>query len=236
MSLFAPSAPKLTVLALGFKPRIAQLSADSTLHTPRLLQAFSDIFFLLPSYVQELEARLIQMEGLLTQVGGTTELLAPDATRRLGTVNASPSASSIVSPAPVSSSRDHAAYLTDPTVRQAPSDPDQFGQLAVDANGHLRWIGGSSAMTLVDAFKNISTAAASSGSTTPKAGADHCQFLSNQGKHPVANIYFPPNLRPNTKPRALPGPEEVEFPPRDLADKLVRYAASKIEPLLRLLF
>ncbi|KAF8324419.1 fungal-specific transcription factor domain-containing protein [Cantharellus anzutake] len=174
-------------------------------------------------YVQELEARLIQMEGLLTQVGGATELLTADSARRFAPANAPTPASSSPASAHTASYptlQDSSTYLTDLNVRQPQSDSDQFGQLALDANGHLRWIGGSSAMTLVDAFKNISTAAIS-GSSTPQGDVSHPRFLAGEGKHPANNLYFPPNVHSNARPRALPGPEEVEFPPRDLADKLV---------------
>jgi hypothetical protein len=106
----------------------------------------------------------------------------------------------------------------EPNIKPEPAEPDHFGQLAMDGHGHLRWIGGSSAMTLVDAFRNISNPAR----TVSRNGTSHPKFLRPEPKSPANNLYFPSTIRFNSKARALPGPEEVEFPPRDLADKLVR--------------
>ncbi|KAG9078622.1 hypothetical protein FS749_009329, partial [Ceratobasidium sp. UAMH 11750] len=84
---------------------------------------------------------------------------------------------------------------------------DQFGQLALDGHGQLRWIGGSSTMSLIEAFHSMS---ADPGATPPPAS-----------KTPRLNVlYFPPSVVPG-KLAALPGAEEVEYPERDLADKLV---------------
>lgn len=84
---------------------------------------------------------------------------------------------------------------------------DQFGQLALDGHGQLRWIGGSSTMSLIEAFHSMS---ADPGATPPPAS-----------KTPRLNVlYFPPSVIPG-KLSALPGAEEVEYPERDLADKLV---------------
>lgn len=158
------------------------------------------------------------MEGLLTQVGSTSQ--SPDA------ANPSSSQSSIplpLDPHPgVQSSNSHPhpsdsdAYLVDPEVLPEPIEPDHFGQLAMDHNGHLRWIGSSSAMTLVDAFRNITNRAAR---LAPRADGTPSRSFRPEAKTAAQNLYFPPTLRFDT--RALPGPEQAEFPPRDLADKLV---------------
>lgn len=176
------------------------------------------------SYVQELEARLVQMEGLLTQVGSSPgpDQSHPDTPFTPGPNHQqyrqpSSPASSVVLNTP-SVPFNAPAFLTDPNVKQEPADPDHFGQLALDGHGHLRWIGGSSAMTLVDAFRNISNTV----KAPSRNGSSHPKFLKSEPKSPANNLYFPPILRFNSKARALPGPEEVEFPPRDLADKLVR--------------
>lgn len=90
---------------------------------------------------------------------------------------------------------------------------DQFGQLALDGHGQLRWIGGSSTMSLIEAFHSMS---ADPGATPPPAS-----------KTPRLNVlYFPPSVAPG-KLSALPGAEEVEYPERDLADKLV---SSSVKP------
>jgi hypothetical protein len=85
---------------------------------------------------------------------------------------------------------------------------DSFGQLTLDEHGHMRWIGGSSTMTLIQSFKAATAAPHSRGS--PMADDSG---LPNKLYFPAA-VFF-------GKVRALPGPEEVEYPERDLADKLV---------------
>ena len=88
---------------------------------------------------------------------------------------------------------------------------DSLGQLALDEHGHMRWIGGSSTMSLINSFKHATAAPRYRVSpvvddiTTPN------------------RLYFPAAVFFG-KVRALPGPEEVEYPPRDLADKLVRFS------------
>ena len=170
------------------------------------------------------------MEGLLTQVGSTP--VHPE--RPLPAVPAphkhnhqtTPSSSSASRRRSTSSATGHnqnqqdaPAYLVDPSVKQDPAEPDHFGSLAPDHNGHLRWIGGSSAMTLVDAFRNISNRSARPHSRPHRA--------DSSTKTAAHNLYFPPVLRFDV--RALPGPEQAEFPPRDLADKLVRLPHLHIE-------
>lgn len=92
---------------------------------------------------------------------------------------------------------------------------DQFGQLALDSHGHLRWIGSSSSIALIEAFRNMSDA--------PSA---YNPIYPPEQDRAVNRLFFAPSLGFGTRVKALPGPEEVEYPPRDLADKLVRCASS----------
>jgi len=216
----ALNAHRRTVTATGSRQRIEPPLADSEHSFYSLNSRY--ISFL--SYVQELEARLTQMEGLLTQVGAganrpdTTSGVPPPPHKQQqpATSVSQPAGTSQQRPASngISANKETTSYLVDPTVKQQPPEPDHFGQLAMDHNGHLRWIGGSSAMTLVDAFRNISNRSAKS--------SDSMQERCNRAEAKAAahNLYFPPILRSDV--RALPGPEQAEFPPRDLADKLVR--------------
>lgn len=87
---------------------------------------------------------------------------------------------------------------------------DQFGQLALDSHGHLRWIGSSSSIALIEAFRNMSD--------TPSA---YDPIYPPEQDRAVNRLFFAPSLGFGTRVKALPGPEEVEYPPRDLADKLV---------------
>jgi hypothetical protein len=111
-----------------------------------------------------------------------------------------------------------------PLKDQSPSVPikaeeddvsESFGQLALDEYGHMRWIGGSSTMSLIQSFKALTSSP--------------LHRISPMEEDPLApgpsvnKLYFPASVFFG-KVHALPGPEEVEYPPRDLADKLVRTA------------
>jgi len=85
---------------------------------------------------------------------------------------------------------------------------DSFGQLTLDEHGHMRWIGGSSTMSLIQSFRAATAA--------PHSRASPLADDSGQPN----KLYFPAAIFFG-KVRALPGPEEVEYPERDLADKLV---------------
>jgi hypothetical protein len=90
---------------------------------------------------------------------------------------------------------------------------ESFGQLALDEYGHMRWIGGSSTMSLIQSFKALTSSP--------------LHRISPMEEDPLApgpsvnKLYFPASVFFG-KVHALPGPEEVEYPPRDLADKLAR--------------
>lgn len=90
---------------------------------------------------------------------------------------------------------------------------ESFGQLALDEHGHLRWIGGSSTMTLIQSFRTLTTSPLHR--ISPMEEDPHSPAPSANKLYFPASVYF-------GKVRALPGPEEVEYPARDLADKLVR--------------
>ena len=89
---------------------------------------------------------------------------------------------------------------------------ESFGQLALDEHGHLRWIGGSSTMTLIQSFRALTTSPLHR--TSPMEEDPHSPTPSANKLYFPASVYF-------GKVHALPGPEEVEYPDRDLADKLV---------------
>ncbi|CAE7105927.1 unnamed protein product [Rhizoctonia solani] len=179
-------------------------------------------------YVQELEARLLHMEGLLGNNGIVIDPASrPEVVSRPASVAAPANAPTIVSPtapprphsaagsvpgSPEStlSTEDELFEASVPRIKKEDDEEnvaDQFGQLALDGHGQLRWIGGSSTMSLIEAFHSMS---ADPGATPPPAS-----------KTPRLNVlYFPPSVIPG-KLAALPAPEEVEYPERDLADKLV---------------
>lgn len=89
---------------------------------------------------------------------------------------------------------------------------ESFGQLALDEYGHMRWIGGSSSMSLIQSFRALTTAPQH---RISPAEEDHLAPGPSVNK-----LFFPASVFFG-KVHALPGPEEVEYPERDLSDKLV---------------
>ncbi|EEB99521.1 hypothetical protein MPER_00789, partial [Moniliophthora perniciosa FA553] len=100
---------------------------------------------------------------------------------------------------------------------------ESFGQLALDEYGHARWIGGSSTMSLIQSFRALTTSPLHR--ISPMEEDPHSPLPS------VNKLYFPASVFFG-KVRALPGPEEVEYPERDLADKLVNAYFSRLHFLM----
>jgi hypothetical protein len=102
---------------------------------------------------------------------------------------------------------------TESQKEQVPDDMlEALDQLALDEHGHLRWIGGSSTMSLIQAFRALTT--------NP---VDRVSPMEDDPRSPGPNankLYFPASVFFG-RVRALPDPEDVEYPERDLADKLV---------------
>jgi hypothetical protein len=176
------------------------------------------------SYVQELEARLLHMESIFTQLTPVLEQLGHPVE---GVNITGKSTASAPSPVPGPSSAPVPLQSTTPQEgsipgSSPPSSPikieddfsESFGQLALDEHGHLRWIGGSSTMSLIQSFRALTT--------------NPLHRISPMEEDPLApgpsvnKLYFPASVFFG-KVHALPGPEEAEFPDRDLADKLVRH-------------
>jgi len=91
---------------------------------------------------------------------------------------------------------------------------ESFGQLALDEYGHMRWIGGSSTMSLIQSFRALTT--------SPLHRISPMEEDPQAPGPSVNKLYFPAAIFFG-KPNALPSPEEVQYPERDLADKLVRH-------------
>lgn len=89
---------------------------------------------------------------------------------------------------------------------------ESFGQLALDEHGHLRWIGGSSTMSLIQSFRALTTSPLHR--VSPMEDDPHSPGPSANKLYFPASVYF-------GKVHALPSTEDVEYPDRDLADKLV---------------
>lgn len=92
---------------------------------------------------------------------------------------------------------------------------NKFEHLTVDDHGHLRWIGSSSTMSLIQSLRDL-LADRPAPPESPEMDDD-----GSPGPAPTGNVlYFPRGLGFG-KVHALPGADEVIYPPRDLADKLV---------------
>ncbi|KAF8592537.1 hypothetical protein K439DRAFT_1400441 [Ramaria rubella] len=175
-------------------------------------------------YVQELEQRLLHMESLLAKVVGGQSQDEPtkhSAGDRSQSSSLSPhniQSPSISSP-PLQmnggTSQQESIESVSTKVKQEDQDDvqirDQLGQLALDDHGHLRWIGSSSTMSLIQSFRALTSE--SDDRYSPSDDLFGADSMGNM-------LYFPPGLGFG-KVRALPGPQEVEYPDRDLADKLV---------------
>ena len=169
------------------------------------------------SYVQELEARLQHMETLFTQVAPILEQVGGlDPSSISQSSGTGDNMDSNALQALLNNNKDPS---TNPTRFSSPAQvkteddmSDSFGQLALDEHGQMRWIGSSSAMSLIQSFRTLTTSP--------------LHRVSPMDEDPLApgpsinKFYFPASVFFG-KVRVLPGPEEVEFPPRDLADKLV---------------
>ncbi|KAF8897300.1 fungal-specific transcription factor domain-containing protein [Infundibulicybe gibba] len=172
-------------------------------------------------YVQELEARLLHMESLFSQIAPVLEQIGPAPN---GAAAAPPSATSSdtsLSQAVSAANVIRSIVPKDGAMSDEPSTPvksedddvsESFGQLALDEYGHMRWIGGSSTMSLIQSFRAITSSPLHR--ISPMEEDPHAPGPS------VNKIYFPASVFFG-KVHALPGPEEVEYPERDLADKLV---------------
>lgn len=186
-------------------------------------------------YVQELEARLMHMEEVFKQVAPIVEVIekAPNGGQApvqsiLAALKAQNGAAANQqqqqSPSPpntyarrerASSEQSTSPMPKSPSVTSSKEEEevsDAFGQLALDDHGHLRWIGGSSTMSLIQSFRALTTSPLSR--VSPAEEDPHSPGPSANKLYFPASVYFG-NFT------SLPGADEVEYPERDLADKLV---------------
>ena len=172
------------------------------------------------SYVQELEQRLLHMESLLAKVvvqsqDGTIEQSAEGTSQSSSSQNNPSVPLSAVSSSTQGTGGSSGQDRNVVRVKQEDQDEsqirDQLGQLALDDHGHLRWIGSSSTMSLIQSFRALTSEPVDRYS--PSEELFDADSMGNM-------LYFPAGLGFG-KVQALPGPQEVEYPDRDLADKLV---------------
>lgn len=163
------------------------------------------------SYVQELEARLLHMESLFSQIAPALEQIGPTGNGNATSATLPPETAAPALEILRSIASRDSPQSTNP-VKVEDDVSESLGQLALDEYGHMRWIGGSSTMSLIQSFKALTTSP--------------LHRISPMEEDPLApgpsanKLYFPASVFFG-KVHALPGPEEVEYPERDLADKLV---------------
>ncbi|KAI0303129.1 fungal-specific transcription factor domain-containing protein [Russula brevipes] len=210
----------------GTEPTCSQCATSGSLCT--WLQT-KDRAALSRHYVQELEARLLHMESVFAQI---TQQLGQTPNDDGNLVNSAVSDESKAAATALLRSIINNGQPSQPPVVDNPSTPDSsssvkieddmldsFGQLTLDEHGHMRWIGGSSTMSLIQSFRAVTAA--------PHSRASPMADDSGQPN----KLYFPATVFFG-KVRALPYPEEVEYPERDLADKLVSAYFSRFHFLL----
>jgi len=116
----------------------------------------------------------------------------------------------------------HSSDLSSPessTIKVEDDVFESFGQLALDEHGHMRWIGGSSTMSLIQSFRTLTT--------SPLHRVSPVEEDPRAPGPSVNKLYFPASVFFG-KVHALPGPEEVEYPDEDLCDKLVSISYQSI--------
>ncbi|PPQ82937.1 hypothetical protein CVT24_012850 [Panaeolus cyanescens] len=200
----------------GCEPTCSQCSASGSQCT--WLQT-KDRAALSRHYVQELEARLLHMESIFSQIAPAIEqhmATSSDGTSHAntpGSINPealAPAAAILRSIAPKTPSTEPATITPQRSGDEEVSE--LFGQLALDEYGHMRWIGGSSTMSLIQSFRALTT--------SPLHRISPMEEDPQAPGPSVNKLYFPATVFFG-KVHALPGPEEVEFPEPDLAQKLV---------------
>jgi hypothetical protein len=195
-----------------------------SLYSPHLISPQSN------SYVQELEARLLHMETLFQQIAPVLDQIGQSpgvdlggpstASGAIGEASSFSTAAELVQSI-ASGKRESGgsglnggqAGATSSTAIKVEDDvSEQFGQLALDEHGGMRWIGGSSTMSLIQSFRALTT--------SPLHRVSPMEEDPRAPGPSVNKLYFPASVFFG-KIHALPSAEEVEYPDRDLADKLV---------------
>ncbi|KAM6495549.1 Fungal specific transcription factor domain containing protein [Amanita muscaria] len=210
----------------GCEPTCSQCTASGSQCT--WLQT-KDRAALSRQYVQELEARLLHMESVFSQITPVLEQLGPSVNGGVPILastssNPTPKAEN-PGPSSSSSSEQHGSEPSTP-IKAEDDVSESFGQLALDEYGHMRWIGGSSTMSLIQSFRALTT--------SPLHRISPAEEDPRAPGPSVNKLYFPASVFFG-KIHALPGPEDVEYPERDLADKLVEAYFTRLHFLMPVL-
>ncbi|KAL4075802.1 fungal-specific transcription factor domain-containing protein [Scleroderma citrinum] len=220
----------------GCEPTCAQCQASGSQCT--WLQT-KDRAALSRHYVQELEARLLHMESLFSQITPLLEQLGPSLNLPSTSGQSSTPGTSTDDPQPATSvlqalsSRSASDTQTDSSpspessgIKMEDDVSESFGQLALDEHGHMRWIGGSSTMSLIQSFRALTS--------SPLHRVSPMEEDPRAPGPSVNKLYFPASVFFG-KVHALPRAEEVEYPEEDLCDKLVEVYFQRLHFLMPVL-
>ncbi|KAG2118968.1 fungal-specific transcription factor domain-containing protein [Suillus discolor] len=185
-------------------------------------------------YVQELEARLLHMESLFSQITPVLEQLGPSlnlpgvAGTSIGGSEGFPASTVLqaLSSKAVADTRSNVSTPESSSIKVEDDVSESLGQLALDEHGHMRWIGGSSTMSLIQSFRTLTT--------SPLHRVSPMEEDPRAPGPSVNKLYFPASVFFG-KVHALPGPEEVEYPDEDLCDKLVETYFERLHFLMPIL-
>lgn len=162
-----------------------------------------------------MESLFSQITPVLEQLGPSLNLPAVAGTSATGS-EGFPQASTVLQAISSRAVADtHSSDMSSPessTIKMEDDVSESFGQLALDEHGHMRWIGGSSTMSLIQSFRTLTT--------SPLHRVSPVEEDPRAPGPSVNKLYFPASVFFG-KVHALPGPEEVEYPDEDLCDKLV---------------
>lgn len=161
------------------------------------------------------------METIFQQIAPVFEQMDPSLAASLGGVSGTSSSATDLFQSIASKERDSGSSAPDVSrsgntassaIKVEDDVSEQFGQLALDEHGGMRWIGGSSTMSLIQSFRALTN--------SPLHRISPMEEDPRAPGPSVNKLYFPASVFFG-KVHALPGAEEVEYPDRDLADKLV---------------
>ncbi|KAG1892702.1 fungal-specific transcription factor domain-containing protein [Suillus subluteus] len=185
-------------------------------------------------YVQELEARLLHMESLFSQITPVLEQLGPSlnlpsvAGTSAGGGEGFPASTVLqaLSSKAVADTHSNVSTPESSSIKVEDDVSEYLGQLALDEHGHMRWIGGSSTMSLIQSFRTLTT--------SPLHRVSPMEEDPRAPGPSVNKLYFPASVFFG-KVHALPGAEEVEYPDEDLCDKLVETYFERLHFLMPIL-
>lgn len=167
--------------------------------------------------LESMQARLLPLLSAFEAGGGK---LPPDIAARVATASANPHPES-------DDDRIIASRLPSP----ADDEDEESSRYLLDEHGNYRWIGASSALSLMDSF-----------SGDPRDLPSRVKYGNIHDEHAEGTEESPPDSHPYFAPvvgagviRAIPGVDQVTFPPRAEAERMVDAFFAEVHPVLPVL-